>query len=500
MAACAARAVAAPPGRRPRPATESRLAPRSLLPTSGRSISSRRAERNGPVITHISLTDFKAFHTLRIDLKPVTVLIGENNSGKSSIIAALRLLSQTMSSFDAQVPLLLQGEFGDFGTYRDLVYGNLRSRPFRIVLKIAEPLDIESGNIWTISLEFKYRTVRRELIVREVQILGPVGDRHLITVTHSKDADRHLVTRIGGRSVPTRARARVADRLRLYHFLPTFVPARRRPTSQLHDVFDEDWLTEQVNQIEEANWDIRTSLRDIDYLGSMRLPPERTYAQTGETRSKIGPAGENWVSMLAREVAASSRTENQSHLLRQLRTWLKRAGLASDVTPRWASDRHYEIEVQHPVTGEYENLADVGQANSQVLPVLVGGYRLDEETLYLVEEPEIHLHPRAQAELGDFFLNLYAEGVWSVIETHSEYLLLRLQQHVAAGMLHPDAVAFYYVRATRRGKSIKRLRLDSHGRFTDPLPGGFFPERMEEAKRLARLRGESLVRQAKSRQ
>ena len=108
----------------------------------------------------------------------------------------------------------------------------------------------------------------------------------------------------------------------------------------------------------------------------------------------------------------------------------------------------------------------------------------------MVEEPEIHLHPRAQAQLGEFFMDLYRNGVASIVETHSEYLVLRLQQLVASGELPPEHIAFYYVYADPETQ-LKRLlpmRLDRRARFDDQLPEGFFPERLAEARELARLR------------
>lgn len=80
------------------------------------------------MLEKLQLTDCKAFHELVVNLRPLTVLLGPNNSGKSSIIAPIRLLAQTATSADPRVPLLLDGPLGDFGTYRDLVYGNHRAR------------------------------------------------------------------------------------------------------------------------------------------------------------------------------------------------------------------------------------------------------------------------------------------------------------------------------------------------------------------------------------
>jgi AAA domain, putative AbiEii toxin, Type IV TA system len=444
------------------------------------------------VITRLRLADFKAFHELNLELRPVTVLLGENSTGKSSIIAALRLLAQTESGFDSRVPLLLKGDLGDFGTYRDVVYGNHRGRPFKLELSCEDP--DEPALAYQLSLEFKYRTVRRELVLRQVSVSELRPARHLITVTYSFDASRYLITRLGNRNIPAAQRARAAENLRMFHFLPmlspTFRPTRGRQRL-LEGILPERQARDIDRAIDEAVFFIRDDLGGLDYISAMRMAPERTYPQTGEVRSRIGANGENWISILARELNASARS--RSRILPELRRWLRASGLASDVAVRWASDRYFELELRHPISGEWENIADVGQANSQVLPVLVGGLRLGPRATYLVEEPEIHLHPRAQAELGDFFVHLYNRGVWSIVETHSEYLLLRLQQHIADGALDPKDILFYYVSAVRRGKRVQRLTLDSNARFVDPIPGGFFPERLEEAKKLARLRGSNVL-------
>jgi len=140
----------------------------------------------------------------------------------------------------------------------------------------------------------------------------------------------------------------------------------------------------------------------------MRLAPERTYQYTGEAHNRVGAHGQNWASMFA---FAAGQTPRPTNIATDLNSWLKGAGLASRIGIEWLSDRHYEIRVQHPISREYENLADVGQGNSQVLPVLVAGFSLTPASILMVEEPEIHLHPRAQAELGKFFFTLYHRGV-----------------------------------------------------------------------------------------
>ena len=452
------------------------------------------------MISKIGLENFRAFQAEELDLAPITVLLGPNNSGKSSLIAPVRLLVQTLESFDVNVPLLLDGPLGDFGTYRDVVYGNDRRRRIKIEMgirrplrrrrRIAPPRDVAAWSDlsepqWEFGLKFLYRTQRRELILDEVEVLSE--GKHYLTVTYARDTDRHLVSKVGGKSLSPSVKARTGRERLLQHFVPrvfsfllteTESGRRSREASpEVEQLLQEAWT---------ASGEFNLALRQVEYVGSMRLPPARIYQYSGEVHSRVGVQGENWASVLALgHGGRDGRTVGAD-----VDEWMRQAHLASDIRLDWISDRHYEVRVQHPVSHEYENIADVGQGNSQVLPVLVGGFRTVPGGTFMVEEPEIHLHPHAQAELGDFFLTLYKRGVQSVIETHSEYLVLRLQQHVASGAIPNDHIVFYYVDAKENEKELTVLELDKSAVFRRPIPGGFFPERLEEAKKLARLRAE----------
>jgi predicted ATPase len=440
------------------------------------------------VITRIQLSDFKAFRDLDIELRPLTLLLGPNNTGKSSILAPIRLLAQTLAAGDPSVALLLDGPFGDFGTFRDVVFGNRSSSSsFRIRLAGTGRALYDEDEQWSIDAKFGYRSRRRQLVLLEVSI----GDRngHMLTATYVPESDGHVISAVRGEVIPGKFRGTSARAIVLRNFLPELrIYGQRVNLERLGGgVLSKEQWTDLDFQIDNINYAIRQELLGVDYIGGMRVPPERTYHQTGEGRAKIGAAGENWTGLL---VLDSSRGGAGSRKMQQhLANWLHRAGLASEVRLNWLSDRHYEVQIRHPVSREIENLADVGQGNSQVIPVLLGGFRLAQDSLYMVEEPEIHLHPNAQAELGEFFTALCRTGINSLIETHSEHLVLRIQQHVASGEIDPNAVAFYYTTASKKGeKHVRMLTLDSSARFEQQLDGGFFPQGLEEAKRLARIR------------
>lgn len=153
------------------------------------------------------------------------------------------------------------------------------------------------------------------------------------------------------------------------------------------------------------------------------------------------------------------------------------------------------------------SLRDVGVGISQVLPVLA--YSLAKKNaIVAIEQPELHLHPALQAELGDLFIEsaMGAQSNRFILETHSEHLMLRIQRRLreantkrAAGSdsepiedaeaaspnpatmrFRWDNVAVLFVRPRANGSEVCLLELDEEGEFTQRWPGGFFAERVTE--------------------
>ena len=134
--------------------------------------------------------------------------------------------------------------------------------------------------------------------------------------------------------------------------------------------------------------------------------------------------------------------------------------------------------------GPWRNLIDVGYGVSQALPVLTELLRPDGPTMFLLQQPEVHLHPQAQAALGSLFCEVAAGGRQLIIETHSDYIIDRVRMDVRDGTtgLKPEDVSILYFEPGERAVKIHSIRIDKAGNVLDAPKsyGDFF---MDEVNR-----------------
>jgi hypothetical protein len=134
---------------------------------------------------------------------------------------------------------------------------------------------------------------------------------------------------------------------------------------------------------------------------------------------------------------------------------------------------------------------DVGSGVSQCVPVLAA--LVKRQLVSFIEQPELHLHPRAQSRLGDVLINTaldtsfdFGDETVTMIETHSEHLALRVLRRLrenrnsANVKLSPESIVFYYFKKVEGTTTVHRIGVDAQGRFVDTWPDGFFEDRLED--------------------
>jgi predicted ATPase len=228
--------------------------------------------------------------------------------------------------------------------------------------------------------------------------------------------------------------------------------------------------------------------RQIRYLGPLRHQPQRYYQFDDTGGVDIGVSGEFTVQVLALEagnnISASTVTRDsegritvdspeQHTLLEMTNYWLEAMGLPA-VAPAALRQSLYEMKV-----GKLEvALPDVGFGVSQVLPIIVESLRAIRGDSVVLEQPEIHLHPRVQAGLADFLLARASDGIRFIVETHSDIMIKRLGRRVAEGTVRSiaDLVKIYFIDADpSSGALCREVVLNEYGEI-DNWPVGFFDQ------------------------
>ena len=171
----------------------------------------------------------------------------------------------------------------------------------------------------------------------------------------------------------------------------------------------------------------------------------------------------------------------------------KDAGLFDEISVRQLGKNKngpFQIQIRKfgdRTKGPQRNLIDVGYGVSQVLPVITELLRRDAPAMFLLQQPEVHLHPSAQAALGSLFCQV-APRRRLIVETHSDHLLDRVRMDVRDGTTHlrPEDVSILFFERRDLDIRIHSLRLDKEGNVLDTPPSyrQFF---MEETRRSLRL-------------
>jgi energy-coupling factor transporter ATP-binding protein EcfA2 len=417
------------------------------------------------MFSRMRLTNFKAWSdTGNITLRPLTMLLGTNSSGKSSIIQSLLLLKQTVRSPDRTVHLNLGGDeivdLFNFGAFEDVLnQGAVSPRRFSIEFDFAGSSDSEGS-----TFECAYgQTSSGSVVVQDLTL--KVKERQFKAIRR----DRGAFSIVVDDEPQPRAKGRNYAPERSIAFSADAITALDKEDGQL---------------VQDLSLAIRREFERIIYLGPLRRKPERDYPWNKSKPGDVGSDGRGAVDALL--ASAILRGEEQNYIVDGVSSWLREMKVADklEVRQQGRSNR-YELMVHRD--GLACNLRDVGIGISQVLPVLVASYFAPEGSTILLEEPEIHLHPLAQSALAELFAKVSKERkIQFIVETHSEHLFRRLQTMIAREHVSSADTAMYFVRRHNKSSELCTLEVDEFGRMTN-WPDGFFGDALGETREQARL-------------
>ena len=400
------------------------------------------SEKNTSGITKIAVKGFKSIAEEReIDIRPLTILAGANSSGKSSIMQPLLMLKQTLEAPYDPGPLLIDGPNVQFTFAEQFLSATSEKQARCFQIRIKTYNIFASDSVTT--------TFRK----------GQQGIEIANMIMESERWDGSQ------------------QRLNLYPDMP---PEEIKSQADQHRKLDEDsddivrrsrcfldFGSEDGEITLNITEDIEYHIVQTIHLPRLRGNPERNY-KLANTQPWYPGTFENYVVSFVYEWQ-----ETKDKRLKTLGDALRTLGISGTVGTERINDAHIELQVGRlPHDSTYEtnmvNIADVGFGVSQVLPILVALIAAEQGSLVYIEQPELHLHPRAQVALARVLADAAKRGVRVVAETHSSLLLLGIQTLVAEGKLSPDLVKLHWF--TRREDGVTEVNsvdLDKAGAYGD---------------------------------
>ena len=412
------------------------------------------------MITELSAQNFKSWQsTGALQFAPLTGFFGANNSGKTSILQLLLLLKQTVEQpSEWNEPLY----FGDGESPVNL--GNFDT----VIHQREQDLSLSISVSWESSIG---ADIDKYIRLHDVKLPSDVTIQRLSRgyqnlpdeISFSTNIARSVVNSFHYETNQYGLNVRPSNPFRCYGLCT--------PLANTRGIF-----SRLFSRLEE---DFKNLFSRIHYLGPRRDDPRHDYSW-GESHPKdVGRRGEKMISALL-----SSRVKFRSTDERIMK-WLQRLELIDSYVLNPTSDTNqiYEFLVQQYKDGPQVGLTDVGFGVSQVLPVLTLCYYAPEGSILILEQPEAHLHPKAQSELADVLIDVVKNRkVQIILESHSEHLLLRLMRRIAEGEeceegISVDQTAFHFCEINNGSSTAEQLKVDEYGNISN-WPKDFFGDEM----------------------
>lgn len=429
------------------------------------------------VFTRLQLKNFKGWEdTGAIRLAPITVFFGSNSSGKTSLLQSILLLKQTAESLD-RTRVLHPGDdrtLVDLGTIEDILYGHATDRVLQVLIRWRVPNTIMLAN----------RQPGDELQFRAQLGVADEGQPFVLQMAYSVVGAKVLaamIAREDATGYDLAALPKLTRRKGRAWPLPPPIRFYGLPDEVTNYFRNADWLADLALELERQ-------LDRVHYVGPLREYPQRSYLWAGERPANVGPRGRLAVPALLaarqdkRQIGRGEGKGRRYEAFEPLiARWLKHMGIIDDFKVHQIAKgrKEYEVRVKRSPGSAEVLITDVGFGVSQVLPVLVQSYYAAEHSTVIFEQPEIHLHPKVQADLADVFTDAARYGkVQFIVESHSEHFLRRLQRRVAeAELVTNKDVALYSCDVEASHSIIQELKVDEYGNIAN-WPKDFFGDEM----------------------
>jgi hypothetical protein len=428
---------------------------------------------------YLFLDNFRGFTNTYIPIVDVNFLVGENSSGKTSVLSLLNLLStqafiwgQKFSNRDI-----------NFGHFQDMVSAHSSDRSYFSFGMIedhpAGPSGGGSAMLYTFGehdglarlSSFAANVGRQQMFLRfdgekaffKSEALPDMSVDSLRNVMPKWAAERCSERSSGYREVINAPGSRIEQ----YPLYVPFMMAIDQSSKQ-----GEHRLTHPLS----------FPRQELVWIAPIRTKPDRTYNDISQ--SEFSPEGSHTPYLIRRALQSSDK--------KKFEAFIHRAGEASGLFESikikpYGDDITAPFEVDAVLDGTPLNLINVGYGVSQSLPVFVEMLTRPKSSWFAIQQPEVHLHPRAQAALGDAIFEMaVADDKRFLVETHSDFAIDRFRMNYRRRTRKPTSQVLFFERRNKQN-TVTPLLISSSGEFPSKQPDGYRRFFVKEEMRLLGL-------------
>lgn len=439
-------------------------------------------------ISRFFLRDVRCFdgeHSFEI--RPLTFLVGENSTGKSTVLGCLQALG-TFLEYSLEYPQTgvdFNSEPYQMGAFADLVR---RSRPKKQEFQLGVETTCNGGTPFRYFLTLVEKEKGSEPFIHSVRLAFEDGEIVFSTLDdnqHRAESRVHVT-----QTSPTGFHVE-SNNVKFAQFVLLDLPDSRVFLEQDSGAAAknlQDFMNRKTPKGDRYRgrspfgplFGLRSS--SIHSIAPVRSKPKRTYDPLKETETPDGSE----VPVALMNLSLSRKAE-WNELKRRLTDFGQASGLFADIAIRkLGRSRGDPFQLQIKVSGPRANLMDVGYGVSQVLPILVR-VLTGRRAMFLLQQPEVHLHPKGQAELASLLVDVHRrESTAFVIETHSDYMIDRVRIEIKHGTIKPDDVSLIYLEPAGNHVKTHNIRFDARGNMVG-VPQHYRLFFLKEADRLLGL-------------
>ncbi|GGG34163.1 hypothetical protein GCM10007425_31090 [Lysinibacillus alkalisoli] len=444
------------------------------------------------MITGLGLTNFKPYQVSSdIEFKKLNLFLGPNSSGKSSYIKALNILKDNIENNKSNEPIIFNERIGDFKT---LVNGGFMNKTITFNIGLEQDKDFlntnrtiivknaiisfiegyQDLNILNEIIHTLYTTYMANPVINiEVQIKSTSSNQNTISSLIFMQKDGQKISLIKEKN--SYYLHQDDNKIQIANiFVPSGILFKFN-SSKLDHIDDQTkkLVLYVFTALASVSVELQLYFKDFYHLGPFRTDPNRIEIVSNDTAKSVGYKGQNLIPAILSLYRDPDQHKN--NLRKSISSWLQEFDIANGLEIVQPSVNRFSLSIKNKYTDVLSNIVDVGTGTAQILPVIVESIITPKNSVIVIEEPESHIHPNAQSKLADLFVNqIIQDNKTFFIETHSIFLLQKIQILVAEGKISPKDVGIFYFDQTPKGTNVLDLSLDYNGQFTREFPKGFY--------------------------